>query len=208
MNTEEILKGLNKEQKEAVMHVDGPLLVIAGAGSGKTRVLTHRIAYLIAEKNVNPWNIIAITFTNKAAKEMKTRIETIVGPEKANDIWVGTFHSMCVRILRREIEKIGYGKDFIIFDTGDVKTVIKECIKELKLDDKVYNDKYLSFEISKAKNEMITPERFANMHASNARMTVVANVYNLYQSKLKKSLIGIKILQLPLKKASQYLKLK
>ena len=101
MNTEEILKGLNKEQKEAVMHVDGPLLVIAGAGSGKTRVLTHRIAYLISEKDVAPWNIIAITFTNKAAREMKSRIENIVGIEKANDIWVGTFHSMCVRILRR-----------------------------------------------------------------------------------------------------------
>ena len=187
MNTEDILNGLNKEQKEAVMHVDGPLLVIAGAGSGKTRVLTHRIAYLIAEKNVNPWNIIAITFTNKAAKEMKTRIENIVGSEKANDIWVGTFHSMCVRILRREITKIGYGSDFVIFDTGDAKSVIKECIKELKLDDKVYSDKYLAFEISKAKNEMITPERFANMYASNARMTVVANVYNLYQSKLKKN---------------------
>ena len=186
MNTEEILKGLNKEQKEAVMHVDGPLLVIAGAGSGKTRVLTHRVAYLIDEKNVNPWNIIAITFTNKAAKEMKTRIENIVGP-KANDIWIGTFHSMCVRILRREITKIGYESDFVIFDTGDVKTVIKECIKELKLDDKVYNDKYLTYEISKAKNEMITPDRFANMYASNARMTVVANVYNLYQSKLKKN---------------------
>ena len=135
MNTEEILKGLNKEQKEAVMHVDGPLLVIAGAGSGKTRVLTHRIAYLISEKDVAPWNIIAITFTNKAAREMKSRIENIVGIEKANDIWVGTFHSMCVRILRREITKIGYGSDFVIFDMSDAKSVIKECIKELKLDD-------------------------------------------------------------------------
>ena len=100
MNTDEILKGLNKEQFEAVTHVDGPLLVIAGAGSGKTRVLTHRIAYLIAECNVKPWNIIAITFTNKAAKEMKERIEKIVG-DMAKDMWVGTFHSMCVRILRR-----------------------------------------------------------------------------------------------------------
>lgn len=186
MNTEEILNGLNKEQKEAVMHVDGPLLVIAGAGSGKTRVLTHRIAYLIAEKNVNPWNIMAITFTNKAAKEMKTRIENIVGQEKANDIWVGTFHSMCVRILRREITKIGYSSDFIIFDTSDTKTVIKECIKELSLDDKVYSDKYLLYEISKAKNEMISCDRFANMHASDARMSVVAKAYSLYQAKLKK----------------------
>lgn len=186
MNTEEILKGLNKEQKEAVMHVDGPLLVIAGAGSGKTRVLTHRIAYLIAERDVAPWNIIAITFTNKAAKEMKSRIENIVGIEKANDIWVGTFHSMCVRILRREITKIGYGSDFVIFDMSDAKSVIKECIKELKLDDKVYSDKYLAYEISKAKNEMITTDRYANMYASNARMSTVAKVYSLYQSKLFK----------------------
>ena len=186
MNTEEILKGLNKEQKEAVMHVDGPLLVIAGAGSGKTRVLTHRIAYLISEKDVAPWNIIAITFTNKAAKEMKSRIENIVGIEKANDIWVGTFHSMCVRILRREITKIGYGSDFVIFDMSDAKSVIKECIKELKLDDKVYSDKYLAYEISKAKNEMITTDRYANMYASNARMSIVAKVYSLYQSKLFK----------------------
>lgn len=186
MNTEEILNGLNKEQREAVMHVNGPLLVIAGAGSGKTRVLTHRIAYLIAEKEVAPWNIIAITFTNKAAKEMKSRIENIVGVEKANDIWVGTFHSICVRILRREITKIGYGSDFVIFDMGDAKSVIKECIKELKLDDKVYNDKYLAYEISKAKNEMITTDRYANMYASNARMSVVAKVYSLYQSKLFK----------------------
>ena len=186
MNTEEILKGLNKEQKEAVMHVDGPLLVIAGAGSGKTRVLTHRMAYLISEKDVAPWNIIAITFTNKAAREMKSRIENIVGIEKANDIWVGTFHSMCVRILRREITKIGYGSDFVIFDMSDAKSVIKECIKELKLDDKVYSDKYLAYEISKAKNEMITTDRYANMYASNARMSIVAKVYSLYQSKLFK----------------------
>ena len=187
MNTDEILNGLNKEQKEAVLHVDGPLLVIAGAGSGKTRVLTHRIAYLISEKNVKPWNIIAITFTNKAAKEMKNRIENIVGTECANDIWIGTFHSMCVRILRREITKIGYNSDFVIFDTSDVRTVIKECIKELKLDDKVYSDRYLAYEFSKAKNEMITVDRFANMYASDTRMSTVAKVYQLYQSKLMKN---------------------
>lgn len=184
MNTDEILNGLNKEQREAVLHGDGPLLVIAGAGSGKTRVLTHRIAYLIAEKNVKPWNIIAITFTNKAAKEMKSRIENIVGTECANDIWIGTFHSMCVRILRREITKIGYSSDFVIFDTTDVRSVIKECIKELNLDDKVYSDRYLSYEFSKAKNEMITVDRFANMYASDTRMSTVAKVYKLYQSKL------------------------
>ena len=129
MDTNEILKGLNKEQFEAVTHVDGPLLVIAGAGSGKTRVLTHRIAYLIAECGVKPWNIIAITFTNKAAKEMKTRIEGIVG-DIASDIWIGTFHSMCVRILRKEISRIDFTRDFVIYDTSDQKVVIKECIKE------------------------------------------------------------------------------
>ena len=186
MNTDEILKGLNKEQFEAVTHVDGPLLVIAGAGSGKTRVLTHRIAYLIAECNVKPWNIIAITFTNKAAKEMKERIEKIVG-DMAKDMWVGTFHSMCVRILRREIEKIGYGKDFIIFDTADTKVVVKECIKELNLDEKLYNDKYLLSEISKAKNDMMDPERYANLYASDYRLSKVASVYDLYQKKLKKN---------------------
>ena len=184
MNTEEILKGLNEKQKEATMQTEGPVLVIAGAGSGKTRVLTHRIAYLIDEKKVNPWNIIAITFTNKAAKEMKTRIEDLVGV-KAEDIWIGTFHSMCVRILRREIIKIGYGKDFVIFDTSDAKSIIKECIKELNLDDKVYSDKYLLYEISKAKNEMITPDRYSNMYASNIRMSNVAKAYVLYQNKLK-----------------------
>lgn len=187
MDSEKIFEGLNKEQREAVLHVDGPLLVIAGAGSGKTKVLTHRIAYLISEENVKPWNILAITFTNKAAKEMKNRIENIVGTECANDIWIGTFHSMCARILRKEITKIGYGKDFIIFDTNDTRTVIKECIKELNLDDKVYNDRYLAYEISKAKNEMITVDRFANMYASDIRMTTVAKCYKLYQSKLIKN---------------------
>lgn len=180
----EILKGLNDRQKEAVTHVDGPVLVIAGAGSGKTRVLTHRIAYLIGEKNINPWNIIAITFTNKAAREMKERISGLIG-EVSNDMWVGTFHSMCVRILRREITKIGYGSDFVIYDTTDTKSILKECIKELKLDDKVYSDKYLSYEISNAKNEMITPERYAILKASDSRMSNIANAYTLYQKKLK-----------------------
>ncbi len=186
MDVNEILKGLNKEQFEAVTHNEGPLLVIAGAGSGKTRVLTHRIAFLIAEHGVKPWNIIAITFTNKAAKEMKTRIESLVG-EAAKDIWIGTFHSMCVRILRREIEKIGFASDFAIYDIADTKVVIKECIKELNLNDKLYSDKYLLNEISKAKNDMMTPERYSLMYASDYRLSRVAEVYELYQSKLKKN---------------------
>ncbi len=186
MNTDEILKGLNKNQLEAVTHNKGPLLVIAGAGSGKTRVLTHRIAYLIAECDVKPWNIIAITFTNKAAKEMKTRIENIVG-EGAKDIWIGTFHSMCVRILRREITKIGYGSDFAIYDTADTKVVIKECIKDLDLNDKLYSDKYLLNEIGRAKNDMMDEEKYLNLYASDYRLSKVSEVYKLYQSKLKKN---------------------
>ena len=186
MDTSEILKGLNKEQYEAVTHGEGPLLVIAGAGSGKTRVLTNRIAYLIAERGVKPWNIIAITFTNKAAKEMKTRIENLVG-EMANDIWIGTFHSMCVRILRREITKIGFASDFTIYDTADTKVVIKECIKELNLNDKLYSDKYLLSEISKAKNDLMEPERFSTIYASDYRLSKVAEAYTLYQNKLKKN---------------------
>ncbi|MBO5143816.1 MAG: DNA helicase PcrA [Clostridia bacterium] len=183
----DLLEGLNKPQYEAVTHTEGPLLVIAGAGSGKTRVLTHRIAYLISEKDVKPWNIIAITFTNKAAKEMKERIGKILGEEMAKDMWVGTFHSMCVRILRREIEKQGYERNFLIFDTSDAKTVIKECLKELEMDEKIFSDKYILSEISKAKNDLIDPVKYENKHASDYRMSKVAKVYSLYQTKLKKN---------------------
>ena len=165
----ELLEGLNKPQYEAVTHVNGPLLVIAGAGSGKTRVLTHRIAYLISEKGVKPWNILAITFTNKAAKEMKERIAKLLGDDMAKDMWVGTFHSMCVRILRREIEKLGYERNFLIFDTVDSKSVIKECVRDLNLDDKMYSDKYLLSEISKAKNDLIDPIRYENKYISDLR---------------------------------------
>ncbi len=182
---EDILQGLNKEQKEAVTTTEGPLLIIAGAGSGKTRVLTHRVAYLIKEKGVSPWNIIAITFTNKAANEMKERISNLLGEEMARDMWVGTFHSMCVRILRREIDKLGYDKNFLIFDTTDSKSVIKDCIKELGIDDKVFSDKYILAEISKAKNDMITPEIFAKKHATDFRMEKVSKAYTLYQNRLK-----------------------
>lgn len=182
----DILEGLNKEQYEAVCHVDGPLLVIAGAGSGKTRVLTHRVAYLIKENYANPWNILAITFTNKAAKAMKERIEKLVG-QSAKDIWVGTFHAMCARILRREIEKIGYSRDFAIFDTSDSKAVVKECIKELNINDKLFSEKYLLNEISRAKNQIIDVDKFKAMYSSDFRMGKVAEVYTLYQEKLKKN---------------------
>ena len=183
----DLLEGLNKPQHEAVTHTEGPLLVIAGAGSGKTRVLTHRIAYLISEKGVKPWNIIAITFTNKAAKEMKERIGKLLGEDMARDMWVGTFHSMCVRILRREIEKQGYERNFLIFDTSDAKMIIKECIKELGIDEKTFSDKYLLSEISKAKNDLIDPVKYENKYASDYRMSKIAKVYSLYQSKLKKN---------------------
>jgi len=183
----DLLEGLNGPQHEAVTHVDGPLLVIAGAGSGKTRVLTHRIAYLISEKGIKPWNIIAITFTNKAAKEMKERIGRLLGEDMAKDMWVGTFHSMCVRILRKEIEKLGYDRNFLIFDTADSKTVIKECLRELDLDPKTFTEKSLLAEFSKAKNELIDPVRFENRYASDYRMSRIAKVYHLYQEKLKKN---------------------
>lgn len=133
--SEKLLTGLNPEQKEAVKTTDGPLLIMAGAGSGKTRVLTHRIAYLMAEKEVAPWNILAITFTNKAAREMRERVSAIVGGV-AEDIWISTFHSMCVRILRRDIDRIGYNRNFTILDSTDQLSVIKNVLKEENLDPK------------------------------------------------------------------------
>ena len=152
---QDILKGLNDKQYEAVVNTEGPCLVIAGAGSGKTKVLTHKIAYLVGEKKVLPWNILAITFTNKAANEMKERIGNLVG-EVGKDMWVGTFHSICVRILRKFIDRIGFDSSFIIFDTSDQKTLIKQIIKAQNLDDKIYSDKSVLYEISNAKNEMLT----------------------------------------------------
>ena len=149
---QEILKQLNDKQYEAVVNTEGPCLVIAGAGSGKTKVLTHKIAYLIDEKGVLPWNILAITFTNKAANEMKERIEGLVG-DVAKDIWMGTFHSVCVRILRRFIDRIGFDSSFIIFDTSDQRTLIKACIKNIGLDDKMFTERSVQSAISNAKNE-------------------------------------------------------
>ena len=180
------LDKLNPEQKLAVETTEGPLLVIAGAGSGKTRVLTYRIAYLLEEKNINPYNILAITFTNKAAKEMKERVENLVG-ESAKDIWISTFHAACVRILRRDIEKIGYNRNFVIFDTSDQKTLIKECQKEAELDDKNFSYQYLLSEISKAKNQLIDAKAFLTQNQTNFRLSKVATVYELYEKKLKEN---------------------
>ena len=183
---ENLIDCLNDKQKEAVLATDGPCLVIAGAGSGKTKVLTHKIAYLMAEKYVKPWNILAITFTNKAANEMKERVQKLVG-DAANDMWIGTFHSVCVRMLRKFIDRIGFDTSFIIFDTSDQKTVVKECLKELKIDDKLFSDKSVMYEISNAKNEMLEPIEYATKYAGDYRKETIARIYALYQDKLKEN---------------------
>ncbi|WP_230397439.1 DNA helicase PcrA [Novisyntrophococcus fermenticellae] len=181
-----ILEGMNPQQKEAVEYTEGPLLILAGAGSGKTRVLTHRIAYLIENKGVKPYHIMAITFTNKAAQEMRERVDQIVefGSES---IWVSTFHSSCVRILRRFIDRIGYANNFTIYDTDDQKTVMKHLIKKLQLDTKLYKERSLMSAISSAKNEMILPEQFEKNAGLDWKKKKIAQVYYEYQAELKKN---------------------
>ena len=183
---QDILKGLNDKQYEAVVNTEGPCLVIAGAGSGKTKVLTHKIAYLIGEKQVNPWNILAITFTNKAANEMKERIGNLVG-DVAADIWMGTFHSICVRILRRFIDRIGFDSSFIIFDSSDQRTLVKACIKSIGLDDKMFTDRSVLSEISNAKNEMLEPDQYTVRANGDFRKEKIALVYEMYQKRLKEN---------------------
>ncbi|MBW7652000.1 DNA helicase PcrA [Anoxybacillus sp. ST4] len=182
MSARMLLDGLNEKQKEAVKTTEGPLLIMAGAGSGKTRVLTHRIAYLMAEKDVAPWNILAITFTNKAAREMKERVERIVG-KQAEDIWISTFHSMCVRILRRDIDRIGIHANFSILDTTDQLSVLKHILKDRNIDPKKYDPRALLGTISSAKNELITPETYADQ-AATPYEKLVADVYKEYQKRL------------------------
>lgn len=179
-------EGLNEMQKKAVLHDKGPALVIAGAGSGKTRVLTRRIAYLIEERKVHPNSILAITFTNKAAKEMKERIAELVDFD-INYMWVGTFHSICVRILRRFIEKLGYERNFLIFDADDQKIVVKECILELNLNTKNYNPNAIRGQISNLKNSRISPEEYIKENHSLYRERMIGEIYKLYNEKLKKS---------------------
>lgn len=181
-----LIEGLNDKQKEAVLATEGPCLVIAGAGSGKTKVLTHKIAYLISEKNVKPYNILAITFTNKAASEMKQRVEKIVG-DVAQEMWMGTFHSICVRILRRFIDRIGFDTSFLIFDTSDQKTVVKECLKALNIDDKAFSDRSVLSEISNAKNEMLTPKAYQAKYSGEFRKEKIGQVYELYQKRLREN---------------------
>lgn len=181
---EQAVQRLNPPQREAVQATEGPLLIMAGAGSGKTRVLTHRIAYLIEKKRVAPWSILAITFTNKAAREMQDRVGALVGPA-GRDIWVSTFHSMCVRILRKDIDRIGFGSNFTILDSTDQLSVIRNCMKDLNIDTKKVEPKAVQATMSSAKNELISPARYEEKAGSDYFEEIVAKVYTLYQKRLK-----------------------
>ena len=181
-----MLDKLNERQKEAVLATEGPVLVLAGAGSGKTTVLVNIIAYMISEKHIRPWNILAITFTNKAAREMKDRIERLLG-DTAKDMWIGTFHSVCVRILRSCIDLLGYSRDFVIYDTADTKTVMKECLRELDIDEKSFPVRNVLSIISNAKNDLMDAATFENVYKSDYRMSIIAKIYYRYQTKLRKN---------------------
>ncbi len=183
--TDKLLKGLNPEQQNAVKTTDGPLLIMAGAGSGKTRVLTHRIGYLMVEKGVNPYNILAITFTNKAAREMRERIQRMMGGA-ADEIWISTFHSMCVRILRRDIDRIGFNRNFTILDTTDQQSVIKGILKDKNLDPKKFDPRAILGSISSAKNELTTPEEYSKT-TGDYYQQVVSDVYAEYQKRLRRN---------------------
>jgi DNA helicase-2/ATP-dependent DNA helicase PcrA len=177
---------LNEEQYEAAVAVDGPLLILAGAGSGKTRVLTYRIAHMIQDLNIYPSQILAITFTNKAAREMKERVKALVGDE-ADNMWVSTFHSSCVRILRREIDKLGYNKNFTIYDSADQKTLINQCIKQVGINDKDITDKEIISKIGEQKDKLISAQQYKINNEKNFRVNKIADVYVLYQKKLKEN---------------------
>lgn len=178
------LSTLNENQLSAVEKVDGPLLILAGAGSGKTRVITYRIAHMIKNLGISPFSILAITFTNKAANEMKERVTDLVG-DQARDIWMGTFHSLCVRILRRDIDKIGYGNSFVIYDTQDQLSVIKDCVKEANLREDTFKPNSILSAISNAKDKLMGPKEFEERYVSDFRMSKIAKVYKLYQKRLK-----------------------
>lgn len=180
-------KGLNPMQKEAVLHTEGPLLVLAGAGSGKTRVLTHRIAHLIKDKGVAPWSVLAITFTNKAAAEMRERVGALIGDDLAKDMWISTFHAMCVRILRRDAYRLGYEKYFTIYDTTDQKALIKEIIKQLNINEKNFPVPNMIAAISSQKNNMMTPEAYFKVAGDDYREKNIAKIYAHYQKKLKEN---------------------
>lgn len=182
----DLQKLLNKEQYEAAVTVDGPLLILAGAGSGKTRVLTYRMAYMIKNLGIYPSQILAITFTNKAAGEMKERVRGIVG-EEADNMWISTFHSSCVRILRREAEKLGFNKNFAIYDSYDQKTLVKQCMKELNIDEKQISDKEIISKIGEQKDNLISADQYKRENEKNFRTNKIADAYVLYQKKLRAS---------------------
>lgn len=176
---------MNQKQEEAITTTEGPLLLMAGAGSGKTRVLTHRIAYLIEEKSVNPWNVLAITFTNKAAKEMKERVKALLDVQ-AEGVWVSTFHSMCVRILRRDVDLIGYSQNFTIVDPAEQRTLMKNVLKTLDIDPKKYDPRGILGNISNAKNALLTPEEYQQTQGSYFE-EIVGRCYEVYQKELRKN---------------------
>lgn len=180
------LDTLNPAQREAVEKTEGPVLILAGAGSGKTRVLTIRIGHLIEDKGVQPANILAITFTNKAANEMRERVEETLESD-ASDMWISTFHSCCVRILRKDINRIGYNRSFVIYDSADQVTLVKDCLKELNLNDKVFEPKMIISTISGAKDKLYDPKQFKAMHMNDNRMSKIADIYALYQDRLKRN---------------------
>lgn len=182
----ELLAGLNDKQKEAVLHFEGPLLILAGAGSGKTRVLTHRIAYLIEEHQIPPYHILALTFTNKAANEMRERVDNII-EYGANNVWVSTFHSTCVRILRRFIDHLGYDNAFTIYDSDDQKSLMKDICKQLNIDTKKYKERTFLNAISRAKDELKTPEQYADEVAKEYNKKIFGRVYKEYQKRLKQN---------------------
>jgi DNA helicase-2/ATP-dependent DNA helicase PcrA len=189
---QEYLKGLNEQQLEAVTHVDGPLMIVAGAGSGKTKVLTTRIAYLMGEKNVDAFNILALTFTNKAAAEMKERIEKILGNSEARNLYIGTFHSVFARILRAEAHRIGYPNNFTIYDTDDSRSVLKTVINELHLDDKIYKPNVVHNRISSAKNALVTPMEYAmdnglQQEDARANRPAISQIYLAYTNRCFKN---------------------
>ncbi|MBR6014701.1 MAG: UvrD-helicase domain-containing protein, partial [Firmicutes bacterium] len=185
------LDRLNDKQKEAVLHTEGPLLVLAGAGSGKTSMMTCRIAYLIDEKGVSPWNILAVTFTNKAAGEMRDRVESILDELGAgyetHNMWIATFHSACLRILRMHADVLGYDKDFVVYDTTDQKTVIKAVIKEQNIDDKKFSAQYLLSIISDCKEKCMDPEKYIKTVGEDFRTKVIYNAYRGYEATLRKN---------------------
>lgn len=185
MATEDLTAKLNKEQKDAVISTQGPVLIMAGAGSGKTRVLTHRIAYLIEHDHVNPWNILAITFTNKAAREMRERVDNLLGGN-GSDVWVSTFHSLCMQILRRNIDQIGYNRAFTIADTSEQRTLVKRILTDMNLDIKKYDPRSILGAISNAKNDLLTPAQYKQEFTSPFE-SIVGDVYDRYQAELKRN---------------------